>query len=53
MKLNKHTDTMRSMGFSKNCSQAKIPNFDFPLISIDKNIVTFEISMDNWWVMAM
>lgn len=44
---------MSSMGLADNCCQPKIPNLNFPLVSIDKNIITFKISMDHRWVMAM
>ena len=41
------------MRFPKNRSEAKIANFDFPLVTIDKDIVTLEISVDDWRVMTM
>ena len=44
---------MSNIGFPENCCQAEISNLHFPLISIDKNIITFEISMNHRWVMAM
>lgn len=44
---------MSSMGLAENCCQPKIPNLNFPLVSIDKNIITFKISMDHRWVTAM
>ena len=42
-----HTNTASSIRFSENCSEAKITNFDFPLVAIDENVITLEISMDH------
>ena len=44
---------MISMRFTKDCSEAKITNLDFPLVSINKNVVTLEVPVDNRGVMAM
>ena len=44
---------MSSMRFPENRRQAKISNLHFPLVSIDKNIITFEISMDHRRIMVM
>jgi len=41
------------MRFTQDCSKAKITNLDFPLVPIDKNVVTLEVPMDNRRVMAV
>lgn len=50
---NQLTDNTSSMRFPEDCSEAKITNLHFPLISIDKNVITFEISMNHRRVSAM
>ena len=47
------TNTASSMRFTQDCSKAKITNLDFPLVPIDKNVVTLEVPMDNRRVMAV
>ena len=49
----KHTNTMSSMRLPEDSSQAKVTNLDFPLIPIDKDVITLEISVDYRWVMAV
>lgn len=44
---------MSSMRFSQNSSKPKISNFNFPLVSIDKNVITLKISMDYRGIMTM
>ena len=44
---------MISMRFPENCSKSKITNLNLPLIPINKNIITLEISMDHRRLMAM
>jgi hypothetical protein len=44
---------MNSIRFAENCSEAKITNFDFSLVTIDENIITLEISMNHRRIMAM
>lgn len=46
-------NTMSCMGLSKNGCKAKVPNLDFPLISIHEDIVTLEVSMDDGRIMTM
>jgi hypothetical protein len=47
------TNTVSSVGFLKDCSKAKITNFDFSLVTINKNVVTLEIPVDYRGVMAV
>lgn len=47
------TNTMSGMRFSQNSSKAKVANLDFPLVSIDENIVTLEISVNHRGVTAV
>lgn len=44
---------MISMRFPEDCCKSKITNLNFPLIPINKDIVTLEISMDYRRLMAM
>lgn len=44
---------MSCMSLSKNGCKAKVPNLDFPLISIHEDIVTLEVSMDDGRIMTM
>ena len=44
---------MISMRFPEDCCKSKITNLNFPLIPVNKDIVTLEISMDYRRLMAM
>lgn len=44
---------MSSVRFSQNSSEAKISNFHFSLVSINKDVITLKISMDYRGIMAM
>lgn len=50
---NLFTYTTSSMRFPENCSKAKITDLDFALVTVDKNVITFEISMNHRGIMAM
>jgi len=47
------TNTTSSIRFAENRSKAKITDFDFPLVAIDENVITLEISMDHRRIMAV
>lgn len=47
------TNTTGSIRFSENRSKAKITDFDFPLVAIDENVITLEISVDHRRIMAV
>lgn len=44
---------MGSMWFSKHCRKAEITDFHLPLVAVDEDIVTLEISVDYRGIMAM
>ena len=46
-------NTMSSMRLTKNSSKSKIPNLHFPLVSINKYIVTFQIPVYYRGVMTV
>ena len=41
------------MGLEKDCCQTKVSYLNFSLVSIDENIVTFQITMNNRWIVTM
>jgi len=38
---------------AKNGRQSEVTNLHLPLVSIDKNVIAFQIPMNNWRVMTM
>ena len=49
----KSTNAANNMRFTKNGSESKVTNLNFSLVSIDEDVITFEISMDDWRRTAM
>lgn len=47
------TYTTFGMGLAQDGGKAKITNFDFPLVSVDENVITLEVSVYNRRVVAM
>lgn len=41
------------MRFAENGGETKVTNLDLTLVAINEDVVTFEVSMDDWWVMTM
>lgn len=41
------------MKFLNNCRKTKISNLNHPLVSINKDIITLEIFMNDRWIIAM